>query len=146
MEIKPIVYLFSLAGTRLHLWRLHLQSHLVVAANLAGTVDDTLRQGWPVQSVFSAAEPRCTSIMGVCNHWIRQGWFQFCWRQLASCPSYHVLSCSHLTHHKELSVWMKNIYDDKIFLFPPPFIEWNQEAVKWLFFIKKKREIDSSMN
>jgi len=43
---------------------MHLQSHLVVAANLAGTVDDTLRQGWPVQSVFSAAEPRCTSIMG----------------------------------------------------------------------------------
>ena len=43
---------------------MHLQSNLVVAANLAGTVDDTLRQGWPVQSVFSAAEPRCPSIMG----------------------------------------------------------------------------------
>lgn len=35
---------------------MHLQSHLAVAANLAGAVDDALRQGRPGQSVFTAAE------------------------------------------------------------------------------------------
>ena len=67
--MKPIVYLFSLAGTRLHIsedddYASSKSPSGGVAANLAGTVDDTLRQGWPVQSVFSAAEPRCPSIMG----------------------------------------------------------------------------------
>jgi len=141
MEIKPIVYLFSLAGTRLHLWRLHLQSHLVVAANLAGTVDDTLRQGWPVQSVFSAAEPRCPSIMGCATIEYVKDDFSFVG---ASChlalPTtfYHALTW-HITKSSQCE-W-KTYMMIRFFFFSPPFIEWNQEAVKCLFFIKKRERL-----